>query len=36
MEDTIKDTVHTSGVEILCICTEEPAEFYAYQAARFH
>jgi hypothetical protein len=29
MEDAITDTVHTSGVESLCVCTEEPAEFYA-------
>ncbi len=31
MEDAITDTVHTIGVETLCVCTvtEEPAEFYA-------
>ncbi len=29
MEDAITDDVHTSGVETLCVCTEEPAEFYA-------
>jgi hypothetical protein len=29
MEDAITDIVYTSGVETLCVCTEETAEFYA-------
>ncbi len=38
MEDAIADTMRPSGIETQCVQyeTEEPAEFHAQQAVRFH